>query len=185
MSAPRLPRPSRLHILAALGVCAAAGIHCGGAKPPEARAAANPATAPSATTQQARATPPPPPSTVSISDEIRQRCGIPDADAYFSFDSSTLTSHDRSPLDLVVKCFTTGPLAGRSVKLVGRADPRGGSDYNLTLGQARADAVGVYLDGRGMSRSKTLTTSRGSMDAMGSNEAGWQHDRRVDVLLGN
>jgi peptidoglycan-associated lipoprotein len=122
---------------------------------------------------------------VSISDEIRTKCGIPDADAYFAFDSAHVTSADHSPLDLVAKCFTNGPLAGRSVKLVGRADPRGETDYNVTLGQSRADAVGTYLTGRGMSRSKTLSTSRGAMDATGSDESGWQRDRRVDVLLGN
>jgi peptidoglycan-associated lipoprotein len=122
---------------------------------------------------------------VSISDEIRQRCGIGDADAYFSFDSARVTSTDHTPLDQVAKCFVRGPLAGRSVKLVGHADPRGGSDYNVTLGQSRADAVGSYLDVRGMSRSKTLASSRGAMDASGTDESGWQRDRRVDVLLGN
>ena len=55
----------------------------------------------------------------------------------------------------------------------------------MTLGQSRADAVGVYLDGHGMSKSKTESTSRGSMDATGSDESGWQHDRRVDVMLGD
>jgi peptidoglycan-associated lipoprotein len=122
---------------------------------------------------------------VSISDEIRARCGIPDADAYFAFDSAHLTSTNRSPLDLVATCFTSGPLAGRAVKLVGRADPRGTEEYNLTLGQSRADAVAMYLSGRGMARNKALPTSRGAMDATGSDETGWRHDRRVDVLLGN
>ncbi|MGH7296157.1 MAG: OmpA family protein [Polyangiaceae bacterium] len=129
-----------------------------------------------------------PPSTasnVSISDEIRHKCGIADADAYFSFDSAHVTSVDRSPLDLVAKCFVSGPLAGHSVKLVGRADPRGESDYNITLGQSRADAVGTYLDARGMSKAKTLETSRGAMDASGTDESGWRRDRRVDVLLGD
>lgn len=159
-------------------------VACGGSKPPvtpPANAAANNA-APAA---QTSTTPSPTASNVSISDEIRTKCGIPDADAYFTFDSSHLTTRDRTPLDLVVKCFTKGPLAGHSVKLVGRADPRGESDYNITLGQSRADAVGLYLDGRGMSKGKTLTTSRGSMDASGTDESGWQHDRRVDVMLGD
>jgi peptidoglycan-associated lipoprotein len=124
-------------------------------------------------------------SNVSISDEIRSKCGISDADAYFPFDSASVTSNDRSPLDQVAKCFTQGPLAGHSVKLVGRADPRGPSDYNLTLGQSRADAVSLYLSARGMAKDKAQSTSRGAMDAAGTDESGWQHDRRVDVLLGN
>jgi peptidoglycan-associated lipoprotein len=167
-----------------VGVVALALVACGGSKPPVAAPAA-PAAVNTAPSSQSTAAPAPTASNVSISDEIRTKCGIPDADAYFSFDSSHLTSNDRTPLDLVAKCFTHGPLAGHSVKLVGRADPRGESDYNITLGQSRADAVGLYLDGRGLAKGKTLTTSRGSMDASGTDESGWQHDRRVDVMLGD
>ena len=54
----------------------------------------------------------------------------------------------------------------------------------MTLGQSLADAVATCLSGRGMSKSQALSSSRGAMDASGS-EAGWQQDRRVDVLLGN
>jgi hypothetical protein len=36
-----------------------------------------------------------------------------------------------------------------------------------------------------MVKAKTQTTSRGAMDASGTNESGWQHDRRVDVMLGD
>jgi len=161
-------------------------VACGGSKPPV--AAPDTANAPAGNTgptSQSSAAQSPTASNVSISDEIRTKCGIPDADAYFAFDSAHLTSHDQSPLDLVVKCFTSGPLTGHSVKLVGRADPRGQSDYNITLGQSRADAVGVYLDGRGMSKGKTQTTSRGAMDAAGTDESSWQRDRRVDVMLGD
>jgi peptidoglycan-associated lipoprotein len=122
---------------------------------------------------------------VAISVEIRTKCGIPDADAYFAFDSAHVTGSAQSPLDRVAACFTKGPLAGRGVKLVGRADPRGTDEYNVTLGQSRADAVGTYLSTHGMSRSKARSTSRGAMDATGNNESGWQHDRRVDVLLGD
>jgi peptidoglycan-associated lipoprotein len=175
-----------MHLSQAVSVALAAValVACGGSKPPVAAPAAqsNAANAgPSAhgTTQSPTA------SNVSISDEIRSKCGIPDADAYFAFDSAHLTSKDHSPLDLVIKCFTKGPLAGHSVKLIGRADPRGESDYNMTLGQSRADAVAIYLDARGMAKGNTQSTSRGSMDASGTNESGWQHDRRVDVMLGN
>ncbi|HEX8790561.1 MAG TPA: OmpA family protein [Polyangiaceae bacterium] len=159
-------------------------VACGGSKPPVSTPTASATPASTGPSTQS-STGPSSASNVSISDEIRTKCGIPDADAYFTFDSSHLTTHDRTPLDLVVKCFTSGPLAGHSVKLVGRADPRGESDYNITLGQSRADAVGVYLDTRGMSKGKTLTTSRGAMDATGADENGWQRDRRVDVMLGD
>lgn len=123
-------------------------------------------------------------SNVQISEEILRACDIPDADAYFAFDSSHLTRFDAAPLDALATCFRTGPLAGRRMKLVGHADPRGASDYNLTLGQSRADAVAAYLQGRGLRSDAIGTTSRGAMDATGQDETGWAHDRRVDVLLG-
>ena len=45
-----------------------------------------------------------------------------------------------------------GPLAGRSMHLVGHADPRGPSEYNMALGQRRADSVDGYIDRRGVQR---------------------------------
>jgi peptidoglycan-associated lipoprotein len=170
---------------AALAAMALTCFGCGENKPPEARSPAQPSSALAPTGTRAQSATPQGASTVTISDEIRSKCGIPDEDAYFAFDSAAVRSQDRSPLDLVATCFTQGPLKGHEVKLVGRADPRGGSDYNMTLGQSRADAVGSYLVGHGMPKSKALSTSRGAMDAIGSNESGWQRDRRVDVMLDN
>lgn len=156
---------------------------CADTKPPEAKAPSA-ASSPSPPASPDLGATQKPTSEVQISDEIRTKCGIPDEDAYFAFNSATIRSHDRSPLDSVAQCFTSGPLRGHAVKLVGRADPRGSTDYNMTLGQWRADAVEGYLTARGMTKSKTSSTSRGSMDATGNDEAGWQHDRRVDVMLG-
>lgn len=121
---------------------------------------------------------------VAISDEILQACNIPAADAYFAFDSSRLTAPDHGTLDAVATCFTTGPLSGRSLNLVGRADPRGTAEYNIALGQSRADAVTAYLTARSVDPANASATSRGAMDATGVDETGWAHDRRVDVLLG-
>jgi peptidoglycan-associated lipoprotein len=160
------------------------GVACGGAKPPDANVAPNAGSC-GARAPQPEAPRSPTASNVNISDEIRSRCGIPDADAYFAFDSSSVRSNDQNPLNRVVWCFTSGPLKGRSVRLVGRADPRGASEYNLSLGQGRADSVRQYLSLRGLASAKALSTSRGAMDATGTDETTWQRDRRVDVLLGN
>jgi peptidoglycan-associated lipoprotein len=122
---------------------------------------------------------------VSIAQDILHACGIDEADAFFAFDSAKVVTPKKSPLDSVAVCFTKGPLAGRSVKLVGRTDPRGATDYNMTLGQSRADSVAVYLQGRGLSHAKASSSSRGAMDATGTDEKTWAHDRRVDVLLGD
>jgi peptidoglycan-associated lipoprotein len=132
--------------------------------------------------------PPQPPdsptaSAVRISPEITTACGINDPDAYFAFDSAHVRPDDAKVLGQLVTCFSTGPLKGRTMKLVGHADPRGSSDYNMTLGQSRADSVAGYLTSRGMDKAKTESTTRGSMDATGYDEPGWARDRRVDIVL--
>jgi peptidoglycan-associated lipoprotein len=122
-------------------------------------------------------------SAVRISDEIIKACGISAPDAYFAFDSAHLRPDDTRVLDQVATCFISGALKGQTVHLVGNADPRGGADYNITLGQSRADSVAKYLVGQGMDKAKTESTSRGSLDASGTDEPGWARDRRVDVKL--
>jgi peptidoglycan-associated lipoprotein len=123
-------------------------------------------------------------SAVRISDEIVKACGISAPDAYFAFDSDHVREDDARVLDQVATCFSTGPLKGRALKLVGHADPRGGSDYNVALGQKRADSVAQYILAKGMDKSKTESTSRGAMDATGTDGPTWARDRRVDVMLG-
>jgi peptidoglycan-associated lipoprotein len=70
------------------------------------------------------------------------------------------------------------------MNLVGRADPRGTPEYNMTLGQHRADAVVKRLASKGVAKSMMESTSRGAMDAVGTDEPSWARDRRVDILLG-
>jgi peptidoglycan-associated lipoprotein len=69
------------------------------------------------------------------------------------------------------------------MNLVGRADPRGGDEYNLVLGGSRGDNVKSHLVDQGMDPDHISSASRGEMDATGTNEAGWVQDRRVDVKL--
>ena len=122
---------------------------------------------------------------VAIDDAILRACHIRSDEAYFPFDSSKLESSDMSPLSAVAKCFADGPLKGHSLKLVGRADPRGDDEYNMVLGQSRADRVGDALHRDGLGRDRMTSTSRGDLDAKGHDESGWTKDRRVDVLLGS
>lgn len=122
---------------------------------------------------------------VNIDDAILKACGIAAPQAYFAFDSANLRPGDTKPLDEVAKCFISGPLKGRSLRLVGHADPRGESEYNMVLGQSRADRVGTFLQSKGMTKAQVSSSSRGAMDASGSDEPSWARDRRVDVMLGN
>ncbi len=171
--------------LAALALSASALLACGGAPPPK---AATDTPAPTAAAPVSRlpdkAPDSPTASAVRISDEIVKACGINEPDAYFAFDSANIRAEDSKVLQQVVTCFTSGPLKGRTLKLVGHADPRGDSDYNMTLGQSRADSVAGYMRSKGMDKAKTESTSRGAMDATGSDDPTWARDRRVDLMLG-
>ncbi len=152
-------------------------------------------------TQVTRATlPPPAPVTapppekmrpvspsLSISEEVLAACKMDldniDTAPKFNFDESALLPEDEEVLKKVAECFTTGPLKGSEMQLVGRADPRGTVEYNQALGARRANTVGSFLEQHGMDESKINETSRGELDATGTDEAAWAVDRRVDLLL--
>jgi peptidoglycan-associated lipoprotein len=159
--------------------------------------ASDPPPPPVVPTASAAPTPPPPPqkqlekpgddpskSNINISDEIRKACGITDTEAFFAYDSANVRPQDRGVLKKLADCFSTGPLKGRELRLVGHADPRGEEEYNMVLGGRRADNVKTAIAAQGLSAAKIATTSRGKLDATGTDESSWAKDRRVDVVLG-
>lgn len=124
---------------------------------------------------------------VNVDDAIFKACNLKmnnvDEAPKFDFDSEQLTDQEKDILGQVAKCLTTGPLKGRSVDLIGRADPRGETEYNMTLGAKRARAAHTYLASMGVGNDHLFDTSRGELDATGTDENGWRKDRRVDVKL--
>jgi peptidoglycan-associated lipoprotein len=120
-----------------------------------------------------------------VSDEIARACDLPNKQSHasFDFDSATIDEDDKTVLAAVAKCLTEGALKDRSVSLIGRADPRGEDEYNMSLGGTRSEAVRKYLHDLGVHRDHLGATSRGELDAAGTDEAGWAKDRRVDVEL--
>lgn len=124
---------------------------------------------------------------LAVTSDLARRCALrfhntPQAPK-FDFDRFELLPEDRDVLDQVASCLTTGPLRGRTVQLVGRADPRGTEEYNLGLGTRRAESVLQYLQHLGVSPGQLSQTTRGALDATGTDEAGWREDRRVDLRL--
>ena len=126
--------------------------------------------------------------TLAVSGDIIAACGIkvttPAAGApKFDYDKDELTPEDRAVLDQIATCLTTGALKGRAVDLIGRADPRGTEEYNLGLGSRRAGSVSAYLGRLGVGQPQMMVTTRGALDATGSDDAGYAQDRRVDIQL--
>ena len=122
-------------------------------------------------------------ATVQVSPDIAKACGISETDTYFAYNSSKLSSTSDTLLQKLATCFTTGPLAGKTMSLVGHTDPRGDEEYNLTLGGRRADSVKGALANKGLPAAQMQTTSRGEMEATGSDESSWSKDRRVEITL--
>ncbi|NOU29096.1 MAG: OmpA family protein [Polyangiaceae bacterium] len=122
---------------------------------------------------------------VQISKEVEAKCGIPsEHDApRFDFDSARLVAERSSALDALARCLSAGALKSHSIQLVGRADPRGDTEYNIALGAYRAESVAEYLRSHGVTATQISVTSRGDLDAVGYDEDTWAVDRRVDVKL--
>lgn len=145
------------------------------------------------TAPQPSAPPPPPPAeetkpaspSLSISEELIRKCELNfdsvDKAPKFDFDQSQLLPGDVAVLDQIAKCLN-GPLKDSGLELIGRADPRGTVPYNEALGMRRADAVASYLEKMGIDSQRIEKSSRGKLDARGTDEAGWANDRRVDVV---
>ncbi|KYF71212.1 cell envelope biogenesis protein OmpA [Sorangium cellulosum] len=119
---------------------------------------------------------------IRIDDKILKACGdLPTA--RFAFDSTQIEGEAASALDALARCFASGPLKGKGMKLIGHADPRGETEYNLGLGQKRAGSVAEYLSTKGVEQGRIATSSKGEFEATGTDEEGWARDRKVDILL--
>ena len=123
---------------------------------------------------------------LAISGDLAAMCNIKasgDANPKFDYDKDELTTEDRAVLDQLAACLTSGPAKGKAVSLIGRADPRGTEEYNLGLGSRRAASVSQYLGRLGVAEPQMSVSTRGALEATGTDEAGWKNDRRVDVQL--
>lgn len=170
----------------ALALSALSVAGCGSEPPPKTAddvAAATPAEAPASAATAKADTATPTSGSVHIEQKILAACGdIPEA--RFAFDSARIEAQAESALSALAKCFVSGPLKGKNLKLVGHTDPRGESGYNYGLGQQRAGSVSSFLTTKGLEASRIATSSMGENEASGTDEEGWAKDRKVDVFLG-
>jgi peptidoglycan-associated lipoprotein len=142
---------------------------------------AEPPMTPAAASLQPRVAPPHEKVNVYVNRDVLELCSLPVP--HFSFDSSALSERASDGLDELAECFTTGAAAGKRLRLVGHADPRGTYEYNLALGERRAARVADFLKSQGVASNRIETSSRGEMDATGTEETSWAQDRRVGIFL--
>jgi peptidoglycan-associated lipoprotein len=100
---------------------------------------------------------------------------------YFDYDSYIVKDEFRPTVDVHAKYL----LGNKNKKVVvqGNADERGGSEYNLALGQKRAEAVRKQLQLLGVSEGQLEAVSFGKEKprALGHDEASWAENRRADL----
>jgi peptidoglycan-associated lipoprotein len=119
--------------------------------------------------RQAALKAPPPPTPTPTACELNP--------VYFDYDSSTLSDSARDQLSRNASCMRER--RGRGAQLTGLTDPRGTEEYNLALGERRAQAAQQYLKSLGADGDMSVS-SMGEEMASGSDESGWARDRRVD-----
>ncbi len=126
--------------------------------------------------------PPPPPAPVA---ELPKPKPVPPQfkPVFFDFNKADLRPEDRQKLDEAIQWLKAN--SGARIALDGYADDRGTPPYNLSLSERRATAVQDYLVAGGIDTQRISATGSGETRAFapGEDEAAWQLNRRVDLVV--
>ncbi len=160
----KLPLPAALAALALAG-CAT-------------QQASTSSSAPSAcsTSQQASAQP-------AASGSVEQKsAAAADHSVYYAFDKYDITTNERPIVEANAQYLKAHP--DLKVRIEGNADERGSREYNLALGQKRADGVEKALSLLGVSdgRMETVSYGKEKPKASGHDEQAWAQNRRSDIV---
>jgi len=101
---------------------------------------------------------------------------------YFEYDSSALTLESEAVVQAHAQYLASAQ--GVGLILEGHADERGTREYNLALGEDRANSVANLMQALGVSASRIQTISYGEERpvSLGSDESAWSLNRRVEIL---
>ncbi|RFA31344.1 peptidoglycan-associated lipoprotein [Alkalilimnicola ehrlichii] len=104
---------------------------------------------------------------------------------YFAFDSSELSSDDIALLEAHARHLANNP--DLRVVVEGHTDERGSKEYNLALGERRANAAVRILTLNGVGQNQVESVSFGEEEpvALGSNEEAWAQNRRAELVYSN
>ena len=101
---------------------------------------------------------------------------------YFDLNQSSIKAAEREKLKAAKDYLDKNP--SFRLLLEGHCDWRGTAEYNLALGDRRANAVKKYLESLGLAPDRLETLSKGSLDAIkDGGESVWAKDRRVDLVV--
>jgi len=100
---------------------------------------------------------------------------------YYALDVDAVAAADKPAIVAHGKYLSENP--SRKVELAGYADERGSTEYNLALGQRRADGVKKMLELSGAKAAQVSSVSFGEEKpkAAGHDEAAWSQNRRTDL----
>lgn len=101
---------------------------------------------------------------------------------YFDFDVAEFKAEDRDTLTYHARDLAANP--DRSIRLEGHADERGTREYNLALGERRANGILNYLIVNGASRAQIEVVSYGEERPAesGQSEQAYSMNRRVEIV---
>ncbi|HEX9392708.1 MAG TPA: peptidoglycan-associated lipoprotein Pal [Usitatibacteraceae bacterium] len=101
---------------------------------------------------------------------------------YFDYDKDSVKPEFTSIVQAHAKFLTEN--RGRKIRLEGHADERGSREYNMALGQRRAEAVrkATTVLGVGSDRIETISFGEDKPKASGHDEAAWAQNRRVEIV---
>jgi peptidoglycan-associated lipoprotein len=100
---------------------------------------------------------------------------------YFDFDSYTIKDEYRGLIESNAKSLSAA--RAKRISIEGHTDERGGREYNLALGQKRAETVARALTLLGVSETQIEAVSFGKERpaVQGSDEAAWAKNRRAEM----
>ena len=118
--------------------------------------------------------------TSAIDDSAMDAATAADTVFYFDYDKALLKPESRAALLEHAASLNSSP---RSVRLEGHADERGTREYNMALGERRANAVKEFMVLQGVSAGLIEVISYGEERAAsyGSNDSAWSMNRRVEL----
>lgn len=101
---------------------------------------------------------------------------------YFDFDQWVIRENQKEIMVKDADWLKANPQV--KIRIEGNCDERGTAEYNLALGQKRADTTKSFLEGMGISANRMQTISYGEERPLdkGQNEAAWAKNRRVDFV---